>query len=71
MMPIDWPSSRSGFGGFTQPFVNAVSVMYFSTEPMVTESKPFSMTQLPSQRRSCGQMRPHTSGMLLVAAATS
>jgi hypothetical protein len=45
--------------------------MCFSTAPMVTASKPFSITQLPSHSRSCGQMRPHTSGMLLVAAASS
>ena len=29
----------------------------------------FSMTQLPSHSRSCGQMRPQISGMVLVAAA--
>jgi hypothetical protein len=45
--------------------------MYFSTAPMVTLSKPFSMTQLPSHRRSCGQIRPQISGKVLVAAATS
>ena len=45
--------------------------MYFSTAPMVTLSKPFSMTQLPSHSRSCGQMRPQISGKVLVAAATS
>ncbi len=28
------------------------------------------MTQLPSHNRSCGQMRPHISGKLLVAEAT-
>ena len=28
--------------------------MYFSTEPIVTESKPFSITQLPSHSRSLG-----------------
>ena len=42
--------------------------MNFSTEPMVTVPKPdFSMTQLPSHSRSCGQMRPQISGKLLVA----
>ena len=45
--------------------------MYFSTEPMVTDSNPFSMTQLPSHRRSCGQMRPQISGKVLVALETS
>jgi hypothetical protein len=38
---------------------------------MVTLSKPFSMTQLPSHSRSCGQMRPQISGKVLVAAETS
>ena len=42
-----------------------------STAPMVTLSKPFSMTQLPSQSRSCGQMRPQISGNVLVAELTS
>ena len=42
--------------------------MYFSTAPMVTVPWPdCSMTQLPSHSRSCGQMRPQISGMLLVA----
>ena len=45
--------------------------MCFSTAPMVTDSKPFSITQLPSHRRSCGQIRPQISGMLLVAEASS
>ena len=58
MMPTLCGSSALARGGFTQPRSQAVSAMYFSTAPMVTLSKPFSMTQLPSQRRSCGQMRP-------------
>ena len=64
---------RSVFGltGFTQPCSKAVSTIYFSTAPMVTDSKPFSITQLPSQRRSCGQIRPQISGMLLVEDAIS
>ncbi len=70
-MPTLSGRSRRGWIGFTQPRSQAVSVMYFSTAPMVTESKPFSMTQLPSQRRSCGQMRPQISGKLLVAAESS
>ncbi len=42
--------------------------MYFSTAPMVTVPWPdCSITQLPSHSRSCGQMRPQISGMLLVA----
>ena len=70
-MPIDCGRSREGFTGLTQPLAKAVSVMYFSTAPIETDSNPFSMTQLPSQRRSCGQMRPQISGMLLVAEETS
>ena len=50
----------------------AVSVMYFSTAPMVTAPWPdCSMTQLPSHSRSCGQIRPQISGMLLVAEDSS
>jgi hypothetical protein len=45
--------------------------MWRSTAPIVTLSKPFSMTQLPSHSRSCGQMRPQISGKLLVADETS
>jgi len=46
--------------------------MNFSIEPMVTVPWPAcSMTQLPSQSRSCGQMRPQISGKLLVAAEAS
>ena len=42
--------------------------MYFSTAPMVTVPCPAcSMTQLPSQSRSCGQIRPQISGKVLVA----
>ena len=36
--------------------------MYFSTEPIVTAPKPSFNVQAPSQRRSCGQTRPHISG---------
>ena len=47
---------------------NAVSVRYFSTEPIVTVPCPdCSITQLPSHRRSCGQMRPQISGNVFVA----
>jgi hypothetical protein len=70
-MPTDCCNSRVGFGGVTQPRSQAVSVMYFSTAPIETDSKPFSMTQLPSQSRSCGQIRPQISGKLLVAEETS
>ncbi len=68
MMPIDSLRSRAGVTGLTQPFSQAVSVMYFSTAPMVTVPWPdCSMTQLPSHSRSCGQMRPQISGKVLVA----
>ena len=66
-MPTDCGRSRRGLTGSTQPSSQAVSVMYFSTEPIVTVPWPAcSMTQLPSQSRSCGQMRPQISGKLLV-----
>ncbi|CAI8226210.1 MAG: Uncharacterised protein [Marinobacterium sp. xm-d-530] len=45
-----------------QPMAKAVSVMYFSTEPMVTAPNSSFSVQAPSHRRSCGQTRPHTSG---------
>jgi hypothetical protein len=54
--------------GSTQPSSQAVSVMNFSTDPIVTAPWPEnSMTQLPSHSRSCGQMRPQISGMVEVA----
>ena len=60
MMPTDSTRSIAGSIGLTQPSSHAVSVMNFSTEPMVTVPWPdCSMTQLPSHRRSWGQMRPH------------
>jgi len=37
MMPIDNPVSRPTWIGLTQPLAKAVSVMYFSTAPMVTD----------------------------------
>src|SRR3546814_1310418 len=68
MTPMDCPRSAPGTSGSTQPSFHAVSVMNFSTEPMVTAPWPEnSMTQLPSHRRSCGQMRPQISGMVEVA----
>ncbi len=70
-MPMLSLRSRRGWIGLIQPWFQAVSVMNFSAEPMVTDSKPFSMTQLPSHRRSCGQMRPQISGKLLVAEDSS
>jgi hypothetical protein len=72
MMPTDWASSRRGLAALTQPLSQAVSVMYFSTAPMVTVPWPAcSITQLPSQSRSWGQIRPQISGKLLVAWLTS
>jgi len=38
MMPTDWRRSRGGATGLTQPRSQALSVMYFSTAPMVTAS---------------------------------
>jgi hypothetical protein len=68
MMPTLRGRSTTGRIGLTQPSSQAVSVMYFSTAPMVTVPWPdCSMTQLPSQSRSCGQMRPQISGKVLVA----
>ena len=68
MIPTLSGRSLAGAGGCTQPSSQAVSVMYFSTAPMVTVPWPdCSMTQLPSQSRSCGQMRPQISGKVLVA----
>ncbi len=54
-----------------QPMASAVSAMYFSVAPMVTAPKPSLSVQAPSQRRSCGQTRPHTSGRELVWCASS
>ena len=72
MMPTDCPPrSATARSGLTHPLSHAVSVMNFSTAPMVTEPKSFSMTQLPSHNRSCGQMRPQISGMLEVALLSS
>ena len=68
MMPTLSGRSASGRIGSTQPSSQAVSLMYFSMAPMVTVPWPdCSMTQLPSHKRSCGQMRPQISGMVEVA----
>ena len=48
------------------PDCSASSVMYFSIEPIVTAPRPSLSVQAPSHSRSCGQMRPHTSGSELV-----
>ena len=54
--------------GLTQPRSQAVSLMYFSIEPIVTVPwVDCSIVQLPSHSRSWGQMRPQISGRLLVA----
>ena len=49
-----------------QPKAKAVSLIYFSTLPIVTAPKPSLRVQAPSQSRSCGQTRPQTSGKVLV-----
>ena len=49
-----------------QPILKAVSVMYFSIDPMVTAPNSSFRVHDPSHRRSCGQTRPQTSGKLLV-----
>ena len=68
----DWPVAAPGCSGSTQPSAQAVSVIYFSTLPIVTAPWPEnSMTQLPSHRRSCGQMRPQISGIVEVALLSS
>ena len=68
MMPPLSARSTRGAAGLTQPISQAVSVMYFSIEPMVTVPWPdCSITQFPSHKRSCGQMRPQISGKVLVA----
>ena len=68
MMPTLSGRSATGRIGSTQPCSQAVSLMYFSMAPMVTVPWPdCSMTQLPSHRRSCGQMRPQISGRALVS----
>ncbi len=61
-LPVSFTLDTSG----RQPMANAVSVMYFSTLPMVTAPKPSLRVQAPSHKRSCGQTRPHTSGRVLV-----
>ena len=68
MIATDWPVGLPGATDSTQPSFQAVSVMNFSTLPMVTAPWPEnSITQLPSHKRSCGQMRPQISGMVEVA----
>ena len=49
-----------------QPSAKAVSLIYFSTLPIVTAPKPSFSVQAPSHKRSCGQTRPQTSGKVLV-----
>ena len=65
--PLGCTCDMSGF----QPALSASSVMYFSIEPMVTAPSPSLSVQAPSHRRSCGQMRPHTSGSELVLCDSS
>ncbi len=61
-LPVLTTPDMSGF----QPCFKASSVMYFSMEPMVTAPSPSLSVHAPSHRRSCGQMRPQTSGSELV-----
>ncbi len=70
--PTDCLRAGPGTSGSTQPSSQAVSVMNFSTDPIVTAPWPEnSITQLPSHSRSCGQMRPQISGMVEVALESS
>ena len=62
-LPVGTTFDMSG----RQPIAKAVSVMYFSTFPIVTAPKPSFKVQEPSHKRSCGHTRPHTSGSVLVA----
>jgi hypothetical protein len=61
-LPVGCTFDMSGL----QPALSASSVMYFSIAPMLTAPRPSFSVQAPSHRRSCGQMRPHTSGSELV-----
>ena len=52
-MPTDCLSSFFTLKGLTQPLSHAVSVIYFSIDPMVTVPWPdCSITQLPSHNLS-------------------
>ena len=48
---------KSGF----HPISKALSVIYFSADPIVTAPNPSFNVQAPSQSLSCGQTLPHTS----------
>ena len=61
-LPFGWTFDMSGL----QPRLSASSVMYFSIAPIVTAPRPSLSVQAPSHKRSCGQMRPQTSGSELV-----
>ena len=61
-LPVGTTLDKSG----RQPIAMAVSLMYFSAEPIVTAPKPSLSVQAPSHRRSCGHTRPHTSGKVFV-----
>jgi glutamate synthase (NADPH/NADH) small chain len=47
------------------------SVTIGAVERHITETNPFSITQLPSHNLSCGQILPQISGKVLVAEETS
>ena len=67
IIPTDCFFSDLTFMGLTHLFSHAFSVIYFSIDPIVTVPCPdCSITQLPSQSRSCGHILPQTSGILFV-----
>ena len=66
-LPVARTCDMSGF----QPALSASSVMYFSIAPIVTAPRPSLRVHAPSHKRSCGQMRPHTSGSELVLCDSS
>ena len=53
---------KSGF----HPISKALSVIYFSIDPIVTAPNPSFSVHAPSQSLSWGQTLPHTSGRLFV-----
>ena len=60
-----------GLIGFTQPFFpRGVRDVFLDRSDGDSPMAGLSITQLPSHRRSCGQMRPQISGKVLVACDT-
>ena len=66
-LPVSFTLDISG----RQPCSKAVSLMYFSIEPIVTAPKPSFKVHAPSHKRSCGQTRPQISGRLFVLCESS